>query len=132
MRNEFILNLENQFHGIHTRLKELHYSASTMSIHKLVDEFDEEFQEFDDAIMENAQALWGFIKPGSLSPVLPEALEFEELLTDIRGILVSIKKEANDDLMWTGIINRVDDFFETTNKYIYLIKICKHQSANGD
>lgn len=128
MRNEFILNLENQFHGIHTRLKELHYSASTMSIHKLVDEFDEEFQEFDDAIMENAQALWGFIKPGSLNPILPKALEFEELLTDIRGILVSVKKEANDDLMWTGIINRVDDFFETINKYIYLIQICKHKA----
>ena len=105
MNNEFILNLENQFHGIHTRLKELHYSAPTMSIHKLVDEFDEEFQEFDDAIMENSQALWGFIHPGDLNPILPEATEFEDLLTDIRGILVSVKKKANDDLMWTGIIN---------------------------
>lgn len=132
MNNEFILNLENQFHGIHTRLKELHYSAPTMSIHKLVDEFDEEFQEFDDAIMENSQALWGFIHPGDLNPILPEATEFEDLLTDIRGILVSIKKEANDDLMWTGIINRVDDFFETLNKYIYLIKICKHSAATKD
>lgn len=128
MRNDFILNLENQFHGIHTRLKELHYSAPTMSIHKLIDEFDDEFQEFDDAIMENSQALWGFIEPGSLNPILPEALEFENLLTDIRGILVSIKKEASDDLMWTGIINRVDDFFEVVNKYIYLIMICKHKS----
>lgn len=132
MNNEFILNLENQFHGILTRLKELHYSAPTMSIHKLIDKFYDEFQEFDDAIMENAQALWGFIKPGYLNPILPEALEFEDLLADIRGILVSVKKEANDDLMWTGIINRVDDFFETINKYIYLIKICKHQSANGN
>ena len=99
-----------------------------MSIHKLIDEFDDEFQEFDDAIMENSQALWGFIEPGSLNPILPEALEFENLLTDIRGILVSIKKEASDDLMWTGIINRVDDFFEVVNKYIYLIMICKHKS----
>lgn len=129
MSNEFILNLENQLHGIHTRLKELHYSAPTMSIHKLIDEFDGEFQEFDDAIMENAQALWGFIKPGDLNPTLPEAIEFEELLEDIRGILVGIKKEAGDDLMWTGIINRTDDFFETVNKYIYLIQICKHKAS---
>lgn len=129
MSNEFILNLENQLHGIHTRLKELHYSAPTMSIHKLIDEFDGEFQEFDDAIMENAQALWGFIKPGDLNPTLPEAIEFEELLEDIRGILVGIKKEAGDDLMWTGIINRTDDFFETVNKYIYLIQICKHKTS---
>ena len=33
---------------------------------------------------------------------------------------------------WTGIINRVDDFFETLNKYIYLIKICKHSAATED
>lgn len=132
MSNDFILNLENQFHGIHTRLKELHYSSATMSIHKLIDEFDEEFQEFDDAIMENSQALWGFFRPGDLNPTLPKALEFENLLEDIRGILVSIKKEAGDDYMWTGIINRVDDFFEVVNKYIYLIKICKHKAALGD
>ena len=132
MTNNFILNLENRFHGIHTRLKELHFSAPTYNIHKLTDEFDSEFQEFDDALMENAQALWGFIKPGDLSPVLPDAKEFEELLTDIRGILVSIKKEAGSNMLWSGIVNRVDDFFETVNKYIYLIKIAKHEAAKSE
>lgn len=126
MNNKFIINLENQFHGIHTRLKELHFSAPSISVHKLIDEFDEEFCEFDDAFMENAQALWGFIKPGDLNPVLPKALEFENLLEDLRGILISIKRESSDSLMWTGIINRVDDFCETVNKYIYLIKITKN------
>lgn len=132
MNNKFILNLENQFYGIHTRLKELHFSAPTMSIHKLIDDFDGEFQDFDDALMENAQALWGFIQPGTLSPILPEALEFENLLVDIRGLLTGIKREAGDDLMWSGIINRTDDFFETVNKYIYLIKICKHDAAKSE
>ena len=132
MNNKFILNLENQFHGILTRLKELHFSAPTMSIHKLIDDFDGEFQDFDDALMENAQALWGFIQPGTLSPILPEALEFENLLVDIRGLLTGIKREAGDDLMWSGIINRTDDFFETVNKYIYLIKICKHDAAKSE
>lgn len=129
MNNDFILDLENQFHGIHTRLKELHFSAPTMSIHKLIDDFDKEFQEFDDAIMENAQALWGFIKPGTLNPILPKALEFEELLLDLRGLLTGIKRESEESLMWTGIINRTDDFFETVNKYIYSIKICKHKAG---
>ena len=77
MENKFILDLENRFHGIHTRLKELHFSAPSMSIHKLVDDFDEEFLEFDDAFMENAQALWGLIKPGDLNPILPEAMTFK-------------------------------------------------------
>lgn len=127
MTNKFILNLENKFHGIHTRLKELHFSSPNMSLHKLIGEFDDEFGDFDDAIMENAQTLWGFIKPGDLSPELPKALEIEELLQDIRGLLVSVKKEAGDNMMWTGIINRVDDFFETVNSYIYQVRIAKHQ-----
>lgn len=125
MTNQFIIDLENKLQGIGTRLKELHFSAPSMSIHKLVDDFDEEFREFEDEIMENAQGLWGFIQPGDLKPELPEAMDFETLLEDIRGILVSIKKQAADSMMWTGIINIVDDFFATTNKYIYLIKIAK-------
>lgn len=128
MNNKFILDLENIFHGIHTRLKELHYSAPSYNIHKLTDEFDGEFQEFDDAVMENAQALWGFIQPGELNPKLPKDMEFLSLLESIRGILVGIKKEAGDNMMWTGIINRVDDFFETVNKYIYLVKIATHKA----
>lgn len=128
MTNQFIVDLENKIHGIHTRLKELHFSSPTLSIHKLIDEFDEEFLEFEDAIMENAQAIWGFIQPGTLNPELPEAMEIEELLEDIRGLLVTIKKEAKDNMMWTGIINRTDDFFETVNSFIYQIRIAKHKA----
>ena len=29
--------------------------------------------------------------------------------------------------MWTGIINIVDDFYTTVNKYIYLVKIIKKE-----
>jgi hypothetical protein len=132
MENKFILDLENKFHGIHTRLKELHFSAPSMSIHKLIDDFDEEFQEFDDALMENAQALWGFIKPGMLNPILPKAINFQELLTEIKGLLVKVKREAADnEIFWSGILNRVDDFMETVNKYIYLGMISFRQYNSG-
>ena len=124
MDNKFILNLENKIHGVHTRLKELHFSAPSLSLHKLIDDFDEEFLEFDDAVMENAQALWGFIKVGDIKPILPESTEFLELLGEIKGMLVSIKREASDnEILWSGILNRVDDFMETVNKYIYLTQI---------
>lgn len=132
MENKFILDLENKFHGIHTRLKELHFSAPSMSIHKLIDDFDEEFQEFDDAFMENAQALWGFIKPGMLNPILPKAMNFQELLAEIKGLLVKVKREAADnEIFWSGILNRVDDFMEIVNKYIYLGMISFRQYNSG-
>lgn len=128
MSNEFLLNLENKLQGCGTRLKELHWDASSLSIHKLVDEFTAEFREFEDNLMENAQALFGFIEVGSLNPVLPEAKNFLELLEDVRGMLVTIKKEAKDSMMWSGIINIVDDFFATVNKYIYLANITKRSN----
>lgn len=125
MTNEFIINLENQLRGMSTRLKELHFSASSITIHKLIDEFDSEFLSFEDEIMENAQALWGTIKPGDLEPILPESMEFPELLEEIRGILAGIKKESENNMMWTGIINVVDGFWATVNKYVYLIGLEK-------
>lgn len=132
MENKFILDLENKFHGIHTRLKELHFSAPSLSLHKLIDEFDEEFLEFDDAVMENAQAVWGFIKVGDLNPVLPESKTFSELLREVKGILVMMKREAADsEILWSGIINRVDDFMEVTNKYIYLTSIATRSLNSG-
>lgn len=128
MTNEFLLNLENKLQGCGTRLKELHWDASSISIHKLVDDFTSDFREFEDNLMENAQAIFGFIEVGSLNPILPEAKSFMELLEDIRGMLVNIKKEAKDSMMWSGIINITDDFFSTVNKYIYLTNITKRSN----
>lgn len=122
MKNDFIRNLENRFHGYHTRLKELHFSALTMAEHKLIDEFDEEFLEFDDEVMEDAQAIFGRIEVGMIQPVLPKSTNFKDLLIEIRADLVKTKDTLTEK-MYTGIINVVDDFFHTVNKNIYLIDI---------
>ena len=122
MKNEFIMSLENRLHGYHTRLKELHFSASSMSEHKLIDEFDEELLKFDDEVMEDAQAIFGRIKVGMIQPVLPKSTTFGDLLNEIRADLVKIKN-ALTEKMYTGIINVVDDFFHTVNKNIYLNNI---------
>lgn len=122
MKNEFIMSLENRLHGYHTRLKELHFSASSMSEHKLIDEFDEELLKFDDEIMEDAQAIFGRIGVGMIQPVLPKSTTFDDLLNEIRADLVKIKNTLTEK-MYTGIINVVDDFFHTVNKNIYLNNI---------
>ena len=77
MKNEYLLSIENRLHGYHTRLKELHFSAPSYSLHKIIDEFDEKLQEFDDTIMEDAQSIFGVIQPGMIQPVLPEETEIE-------------------------------------------------------
>jgi hypothetical protein len=124
MKNDYLVNLENKLHGYHTRLKELHYSAPSYSIHEIIDKFDEELLEFDDSIMEDAQSIFGQIEPGDLDPILPRETEIEALLGAIRADLADMKDKLSEKL-YTGIINEVDDFWHTVNQTIYLIQIAK-------
>lgn len=124
MKNDYILNLEGKLHGYHTRLKELHFSAKSYSLHKIIDDFDSALLEFDDEIMEDAQSLFGIIEVGEIKPVLPEETEIEELLQAIRGTLADAKTKLKGNL-YTGIHNEIDDFWHTVNKTIYLVQIAK-------
>ncbi len=125
MTNTIILNLENKIHGYHTRMKELHFAAPSVSLHKIIDEFDGELCEFDDEIMEEAQAIFGFIEPGDIQPILPEALEFEALLVEIRDTLAEFLESTEGSATWTGIKSEIESFWHTLNKTIYLTKITK-------
>lgn len=126
MKNEYLLGIEGRLHGYHTRLKELHYSAPSYSLHKIIDKFDEELQDFDDLLMEDAQSVFGFIEPGMINPVLPEETEIEALLRSIRAMLAEIKDNLQEKL-YTGMINTIDDFWTTLNKTIYLVSIAKKE-----
>lgn len=129
MNKEFFIDLANKLEGYKTRLKELHWASPSHSLHVITDDFSEELGNFEDALIENAIAITDFIFPGELNPILPEAKDFITYLEDLRGVLVSIKREAGDSIMYSGIINRVDDFFEVVNKYIYLAKLTRHDAA---
>ena len=124
MKNDYILTLEGKLHGYHTRLKELHFSAKSYSLHKIIDDFDSALLEFDDEVMEDAQSLFGTIEVGEIKPILPEETEIEELLQAIRGALADAKTKLKGNL-YTGIHNEIDDFWHTVNKTIYLVQIAK-------
>ena len=124
MKNDYILSLEGKLHGYHTRLKELHFSAKSYDLHKIIDDFDSELLEFDDEFMEDAQSLFGVIEVGEINPVLPEENEIEALLQAIRGTLADAKTKLKGNL-YTGIINIIDDFWHTVNKTIYLVQLAK-------
>ena len=129
MKNDYILILEGKLHGYHTRLKELHFSAASYDLHKIIDDFDSELLEFDDEIMEDAQSLFGTIEVGEIKPVLPEETEIEELLQAIRGALADAKVKMKGNL-YTGIISEIDNFWHVVNKTIYLVQIAKKNIKN--
>ena len=128
MDKKFLLSVIGRIEGYKTRLKELHWSSPSHSIHVVIDDFSSEIAEFEDALAENSMALLGFIYPGELNPELPGEKEFEALLESVRGLLGAIKKECGEDMMWSGVINLVDDFWTTTNRFVYLSKICKREA----
>jgi len=127
MNKELLIKTINQIEGYGTRLKELHWSSSSRSLHVIIDDFQDKLGEFEDAFVENSIALLGFVYPGDLSPVLPTPTEYEELLENIRGMVISIKREL-DDLAWGGLVNILDDFHTEVNRAIYLAKITKHEA----
>lgn len=118
-----ITELVNKIEGFQTRLKELHWNTGPISIHKLIDEFQDELGEFEDSVVENAVPFVGFFEVGTLNPTLPEESNFSDVLEGIRGLVISYKREIGDSLMWSGSINIIDDFLSTINRFIYLVKI---------
>lgn len=125
MENKNILDLEARLHGYHTRLKELHFSAPNISLHKIIDDFDSELSELDDNIMEDAQAVFGVVRPGEIHPVLPGATDMEDLLIEIRGDMAGVLEWMGDKTMWTGVVDCIQSFWHTLNKTLYLVRIAK-------
>lgn len=130
MDKDFLLGVIGKLEGAKTRMKELHWSSSSHSLHIITDDFSDELGKFEDDMVENAIALIGFVYPGEVNGISPEAIEFEALLEEIRGILSGIKTECKDQY-WSGLINIVDDFWSTVNRYIYLAKVTKGEATKN-
>lgn len=118
-----ILNFENRIQGYRTRAKELHFAANRHSIHTIMDDFGDDLADFEDSVMEDAQAIHGQYSPGEIQPVLPKSLDSESLLKEIRADLVDMKEFFESQTMYTGCLNELEDFFHKVNNTIYLLKL---------
>mgnify|MGYP001787734815 FL=1 len=118
-----ILNFENRLQGYRTRVKELHFAANRHSIHIIMDDFGSSLADFEDNIMEDAQAIHGQYTPGEINPVLPKSLDPEGILKEIRADLINMKDFFESQPMYTGCLNELEDFFHVVNQNIYLVKL---------
>ena len=123
MTNKYIEELENKLHGYHTRLKELHFGAPSVSVHKIIDDFDGALMSYEDEIMEDAQAVFGNFEVGQIQPVRPESTDILELLQEIRGTLSGFFDFMGTSVTWSGIRSETETFWHVLNKTIYLIKL---------
>ena len=111
---EKLVEVLGKIEGHKTRLKELHWSSPSRSMHVIIDDFSSELAEFEDALAENSIALLDFVYPGDLSPELPEETDFESDLEAIREDLEMWKNEINEKIdevnnYLMGLIRDLDD-----------------------
>ena len=104
-----IINFINRLEGYQTRWKELHWSAPSISYHKLCDEIRGILSDYEDSVAEDAQGMYDRIKVGEINPVLPKSTTAIGLLSEIRADIANMKLEWGSP-MYTGLINETDDF----------------------
>lgn len=117
---ERVLTFVNELYGSYLKNKEIHWNTYSKSLHLLLDEINEDLLEYIDDITENIMGLedsrFGY---GVLNPVIPNT-------TDHKAILKVLCAKADNLKSWmssgryAGIVNILDDFSQTMNRYIYL------------
>lgn len=129
MKNEYIIEIASRLESAKTRLKELHWSSPGLNIHNITDNVSDWINETEDALIENLMAVSNdFVYPGDLKNIPWESKELENFLIDLRGFFTSIKRKLGDDLIYSGVINIIDDAIQKNNMYIYQTRIAKHKS----
>lgn len=118
---EVILNFLSALEGYHQRLKEIHFSTLNKSEHLLVDDMDGDVLEYQDRI---AEVSMGCLNTrfgiGDLKTLVPSAKNTEDLVKELLGDIESLIAKLSDSKKYNGIINVLDDFTESVNKWNYL------------
>lgn len=106
--------------GYKTRMKELHWDATTMSSHELCDKITDTISEFEDALAEEMQTISGeTIKPGDISIELPKAMTLKEFIAEfLKDIYVYYSTLS--DAKYIGVKSEVESLIHDMNVYDYL------------
>lgn len=124
--NTFMMNIIGKMEGYKTRLKDLHWAAYNNSTHVRLDEILAELSDYEDAITEDAQATDGDIIAGTVRAIPCNSTDIFDILDQLKLDLVAIKRQYENNIEYTGVINETDDFFHVVKKYIYLFRKCLH------
>lgn len=120
--NGLIVTYINKLEGYRVRTRECHWAAFNMSLHKLTDDVMKELEEYEDEIAEDAQGLYGQFEIGVLNPILPEAVDFDSMLVELRKDTAHLLKSLGE-IKFTGIVNILEEMVHKLNQWIYLTRI---------
>ena len=113
----------NKLESYKTAIKNLHWSSSNMSEHKLLDDIASSLSDYQDDIAESAQGIYGKIKINELKPrkynITNSKKMINDLLSDTKMFLSSTRSK---DMV--GIKSVVESFIGELNKFSYLMDFC--------
>lgn len=117
-----VLKYLNELQGYRTAIKNLHWSSSNMSEHKLWDDIDSSVGEAQDEIAEVAQGMYGQIKKNELKPISYTIKNSKEALNAIINDTKSFYETLNDESN-IQLKSVVESFLADLEKYKYLLDI---------
>lgn len=104
--------------GYHQLSKTLHWSAQSMSEHKLMDDIDHSILEYEDSIAEVVMGLTDSrFQNGDLKTLLPSSKDVKTMLRELK---TDVKRYRDKVDFSEGITNILDDFLTDIDKWNYL------------
>lgn len=114
---EFLSGIE----GYHETLKGLHWSTKNHSEHVLTDDIDGDVLGYEDKIAECVMGLTGLrFGVGELKSLLPVAKNLDALVPEMENDVIKFKKEVENDIAYSGLVNIIDEFLSDIAKWNYL------------
>ena len=106
------------------KFKTLHWAATNMDKHKLLDELGDEIEEYKDAVAENIQSIIGQFSGEEFTQItLPINNNPLDIINELKLCVNNWLELHKDDIEYEGCRSLTSDFIEVIHKYIYLFRL---------
>lgn len=121
MPQEAVLDFIKYIEGVRIRLREIHWMAERNSKHLLTDDIISSLEDAEDNIAEDLMGICGFrIKVGAIVPTMTNQVELEPLLCELHEAVVQLCACIENDKLYGGIVNELEDLMHGIGKWKYL------------
>lgn len=119
------INYLNTLEGYKTKIKNLHWAAPAMNIHKKLDDFLEIVGDFQDAVAEESMGIYGQIAPNVISGEPCECVDALAMLESLKTKTNAFYLGLGDKLEHAGLRSETETFIHQINKHLYIFRLYK-------
>lgn len=118
---ECVLKYIRILEGTRVRVKEIHWSAKSSTVHMLMDSLSAFIMSYEDAIAESFMGVCGFrIKVGQVVPEIPEISDHEDIVEYLSIQTMGLLRLLVQDPKYIGLTKKLEDMYCELNKFTYL------------